>query len=94
LLWESGSGQDIPEVSSRVCKRRIPLTAGGTNSLVISSLWNQAEKEEIAISDLHCDFLSQQGKSITNIMGAILKQLGGGGLEFSTGGLPKIENRA
>ena len=53
----------------------MPLMARNTSSLVIDSLCDQAKKENIAVAALHCDFLSQQEQTITNIMGAILKQL-------------------
>jgi len=40
---------------------------------------DQAKKENIAVLDLYLDFPSQQDQTITNIMGAILKQLAGRG---------------
>ena len=52
-----------------------PLTARNTSSLVIDSLCDQAKKENIAVAAVYCDFHSQQEQTITNIMGAILKQL-------------------
>ena len=80
MLRESGSGQDISEVSSEILwERRILLTARNISSLVIDSLCDQAGKEDIAVVGLYCDFLSQQEQTITNIMGAILKQLVGRG---------------
>ena len=80
MLRESRSGQDIPEVGGRILwKMRIPLTSRNISSLVIDSLCDQAGKEDIAVVGLYCDFLSQQEQTITNIMGAILKQLVGGG---------------
>jgi len=42
---------------------------------VIDSLCNQAKKENIAVAVFYSDFLSQQEQSITNIVGAILRQL-------------------
>ena len=53
------------------------LTARNTSSLVIDSLCDRARKENIAVAGLYCDFVSQQEQTITNIMGAILKQLVG-----------------
>jgi len=41
---------------------------------VIDSLCDQGE-ESIAVAAFYCDFVSQQEQIITNIMGAILKQL-------------------
>jgi len=80
MLWESGSGQDMPEVSSKILqKKRILLTARNTSSLVIDSLCDQAGKEGIAVAGLYCDFLSQQEQTLANIIGAILKQLVGRG---------------
>ena len=80
MLRESGSGQDVSEVSSAVLrKERIPLTARNTSSLVIDSLCDQAKRADIAIACLYYDFLVQQEQTITNMMGAILKQLIGGG---------------
>ena len=46
---------------------------------MIDSLCDQAKKEDIAVACLYCDFLTQQEQTITNMMGAILKQLIGGG---------------
>jgi len=57
--------------------KRTPLTARNTSSLVIDSLCDQAKKGNIAVVGLYLDFLSQQDQTITNIMGAILKQLAG-----------------
>ena len=53
------------------------LTVRNTSSLVIDSLCDWAEEENIAVAGLYCDFLAQQEQTITNIMGAILKQLVG-----------------
>ena len=50
-----------------------------TSSLVIDSLCDQAKAEDIAIACLYCDFLAQQEQTITNMVGAILKQLVGRG---------------
>ena len=80
MLWESGSRQDISEVRGGLLrKNRISLTAGNTSSLVIDSLCDQARKGNIAVAGLYCDFVSQQEQTITNTMGAILKQLVGKG---------------
>ena len=51
---------------------------------MIDTLSDQAGKEDIAVAVLYCDFLSQQEQTISNILGAILKQLVGRG-----GGIPK-----
>ena len=59
-------------------KKRIPLTARISSSLVVDALCDQAKKEDIAVACLYCDFLAQQDQTITNMMGAILKQLIGG----------------
>jgi len=42
---------------------------------VIDSLCDQAKKENIAVAVFYCDYLSHEEQTITNIMGAILKQL-------------------
>jgi len=60
----------------------MPLMARNISSLVIDSLCDRAEEENIAVAGLYCDFLSQQEQTTTNIMGAILKQLS------SRGGIP------
>ena len=76
MLRESGGGQNVSKVSGGILwKRRKPLTARNTSSLVIDSLCDQAGKEDIAVVGLYCDFLTQQEQITTNIMGAILKQL-------------------
>ena len=83
MLRESGSGEDISEVSGKVLSRNLTLlTAGNISSLVIDSLCDQAQEENIAVAGLYCDFLAQQEQTTTNIMGAILKQL------VSRGGIP------
>jgi len=53
----------------------MPLTARNISSLVIDSLCDRAQGDNIAVAGLYCDFLSQQEQTTTNIMGAILKQL-------------------
>ena len=52
---------------------------GNTSSLVIDSLCDEEGEEESAVACLYCDFLAQQEQTITNMMGAILKQLVGRG---------------
>ena len=46
---------------------------------MIDSLCDQAKKEDIAVACLYYDFLAQQEQTITNMLGAILKQLVGRG---------------
>ena len=46
---------------------------------MIDSLCDQAAKEDITVAGLYCDFLAQQEQTVTNMMGAILKQLVGSG---------------
>jgi len=75
LLRESGSGQDIHEVSSKVLQKKRILTGGNASSLVIDSLCDQAGQEDIAVAGLYCDFLLQKEQTIANIIGALLKQL-------------------
>ena len=58
---------------------RIRLTARNTSSLVIDRLCDQAKDRDIAVVGLYCDFLAQKEQTITNMMGAILKQLVGRG---------------
>jgi len=80
LLRESGSREDISEVSGgTLWKSLIRLTARNASSLVIDRLCDQAGDEAIAVAGLYCDFLAQQEQIITNMMGAILKQLVGRG---------------
>jgi len=59
----------------------MPVTDPNISSLVIDSLCNRAQEDNIAVVGLYCDFLSQQDQITTNIMpvGALLKQLVGGG---------------
>jgi len=51
----------------------MPLTVGNISSLVIDSLCDRAQEENIAVIGLYCDFLSQQDQTTTNIIGALLK---------------------
>ena len=67
----------------RYSKEASPLTSRNNSSLVIDSLCDQAREEDIAVAWLYMDFLAQQEQTITNVMGAILKQLVG------TGEIPK-----
>ena len=46
---------------------------------MIDSLCDQAKKEDIAVAGLYYDFLAQREQTVTNVMGAILKQLVGRG---------------
>jgi len=57
----------------------MPLTERNISSLVIDSLCDRAQEDNIAVAGLYCDFLSQQEQITTNIMGALLKQLVGRG---------------
>jgi len=76
LLWESGSGQDIPVVGGVIrWKKRIPLTARNASSLVIGSLCDQAGEENIAVAGLYCSYLVQREHTINCVMGSIPKQL-------------------
>ena len=50
---------------------------------MIDKLCDDAKREDIAVACLYYDFLAQQEQTITNVMGAILKQL------VSRGGIPK-----
>ena len=50
-----------------------------TSSLVIDRLCDQAEDVPAAVACLYYDYLAQNEQSITNMVGAILKQLVGGG---------------
>ena len=44
---------------------------------MIDSLCDQAKEENIAVTGLYCDFVSQQEQTVANIIGAILRQLAG-----------------
>ena len=80
MLWESGGGQNIPEVSDGIFwKKRISLTARNTSSIVIDRLCDRVAEESITVAGLYCDYLSQQEQTTTNIMGAILRQVVGRG---------------
>ena len=46
---------------------------------MIDSLCDQARNKDITVACLYCDYLTQQEQTITNMMGAILKQLVGKG---------------
>ena len=46
---------------------------------MIDRLCDQARDGDIAVTGLYCDFLAQQEQTVTNIIGAILKQLVGRG---------------
>ena len=62
-------------------KKRIQLTVENTSSLVIDSLCDQASVGglRVGVAGLYYDFLSQKEQTITNMLGAILKQLVGMG---------------
>ena len=55
------------------------LTVRNTSSLVIDTLCDQTEEENLTVACLYCDYLAQEEQTTTNIMGAILKQLVGRG---------------
>ena len=46
---------------------------------MIDTLYDQARRGDIAVAGFYCDFLSQQEQTITNTLGAIIKQLVGEG---------------
>ena len=46
---------------------------------MIDSLCDQASKEDITVACLYCDFTAQQEQTVTSMVGAILKQVIGGG---------------
>ena len=56
--------------------------ARNTSSLVIDTLRDQASEENITVACLYCDFPAQKQQTISNMIGAILKQL------VSTGEVP------
>ena len=53
------------------------------SSLVIDSLCDEAEAEEVAVVGLYCDFITQHEQSAANILGSMLKQL------VRRGGIPE-----
>jgi len=57
----------------------MPLTERNISSLVIDSLCDRAQEDNIAVVGLYWDFPSQQEKTTTNIIGALPKQLVGRG---------------
>jgi len=78
LFRESGSGQDLSEVSRKILlDKRISLTARNASSLVIDGLCDQAREGGLAVAWLYCDYNAQQEQSVVNIIGAILKRLVG-----------------
>ena len=80
MLRESGSGQDIFEVSGGILwNKRIQLRVRNTSSLVVDRLCDQPGDVPAEVACLYYDFLFQNEQSITDIMGAILKQLVGRG---------------
>ena len=80
MFRESGSGKDISEARGGILeKRRIQLAARNASSLVIDRLCDQAGDGDVAVTGLYCDFLAQQEQTVTNMIGAILKQLVGRG---------------
>src|SRR5205807_6012150 len=55
------------------------LTARNTSSLVIDNLCDQEGTADATVTGLYCDYLSQKEQTVTNMMGAILRQLIRGG---------------
>ena len=47
--------------------------------MVIDSLCDREGKGNATVAGLYCDYLSQQEQTVTNMIGAILRQLIGGG---------------
>ena len=45
--------------------------------MVVDRLCDETEDGDIVVAGLYCDFLAQQEQTITNMIGAILKQLVG-----------------
>ena len=55
---------------------------------MIDNLCDEAKEDDIAVACLYCDFLAQEEQTVTNMMGAILKQLVG------RGGIPENVRKA
>ena len=76
MLRESRSGQDISKVSGKIPrKKKVPLTAINTSSLVIDSLHDRRKEEVSAIAWLYCDHKSVPPQTGFTVLGAIFKQL-------------------
>ena len=61
---------------------------------MIDTLRDHSRKENIAVTGFYYDFLAQQEHTITNVMGAILKQLVGRGRGGSPNGLREAFQQA
>jgi len=78
LLRESGSGQDVSDVSGWVpLNKRVSLTAKNTSSVVIDRLCDQEIAADIAVAWLYCDHGARREQTVINMMGTILKRLVG-----------------
>ena len=76
MLRGTGGREDISKVSRETLRmKRISLMTSITSSLVIDSLYKQANKEDIAVVILYCDYQEQHKQTTTNMVGSILKQL-------------------
>ena len=76
MFRESGSGQDLSEVSGRILsKKQISQTARNTSSLVIDSIRDRASSEDLAVGWLYCDHESKNQQTVTDMIGAILRSL-------------------
>lgn len=72
--------EDLPEVSGGILRTNgIPHMVRKNSSLVIDGFCDQAKNENIALVCFYCNYLSQQETTVTNMIGAILAQLGGRG---------------
>ena len=74
---ESGSGEDVSKVSAWFIRKKqeLSLMVRNLSSLVIDNLCDEPCKEDLAVAMFYCDFRDQEKQTITNIIGAILKQL-------------------
>src|SRR5437879_8022766 len=56
-------------------KPELSLMSNNISSLVVDHLCDAPDEETIAVAGFYCDHRDQHNQTITNIMGAILKQL-------------------
>jgi len=76
LLWGPRGGKDISEV----CKSNlieIPYNANylGVSSLIIDTLYDSIEGDNVAVACVYCDFHAHKEQSVAGILAGLLKQL-------------------
>ena len=76
LLWRSRGGEDISEVcKSSSLEIACKTESVNTSSLVIDTLSDSINGDNVAVAYMYCDFQAHKEQSAASVLAALLKQL-------------------